>query len=164
MKMYEFRAGTSKDDMIMGLGYPAAFMIPALLILLVLEAVFPHENITAMATLNIFVEAVILFPSLIIGRLLAIRLKRKCGHDFKMQTENKKITLWMDDKKVFVDTLKKILIKENAEMLKLSIYGTEKNMVIIGRGERNPFGFCREEDLSELRKLAAYLQEISCEK
>lgn len=161
MKTYAFRAGTPKDDRIMGFGYPATFMIPALLILLILSTVFPHGQITRRATLDHWTMIFILAPSFIIGSCLATRIKRKLGHDFKIQIENKAVTVWMDDEKVFADFLEAVLVKETAQMFRLSIYGVKNRIVLIGRDSKNAFGFCRQQDLSELKMLAADLRTVS---
>ena len=161
MKTYTFKAGTSKDDMIMGLTYPATFMVPAGIILFFLELLFPNKNITHMATLDILVELGILIPAFIIGGPLARRIKRKCGHQFKVSLENKIMTVKMDNKKIFEDVVEDIFVTEKRQMLKLQIYGPQTDTIFIGRPRNNPFGFSDEYDLSELKRLATDIQELT---
>ena len=117
MKIYQFRAGTPKDDRVMGLSYPAAFMVPVAMILIIFEFVFPHKNITGMASSNIYLELIILVPAFVIGAPVAIWIKKKCGHDFKVQLENKQISVWMDGEFQYKDNLEDISIQENSKQL-----------------------------------------------
>lgn len=160
MKIYEFRAGIPKDDMIMWLYYPMAFLVPLLIILLCLEIIFPHKNITARATLNSSIEVGILFPSFIISSLLITHLRKKLGHDFKVQIDYKEITVWMDNKKIIVDFIKNIIIKKHTQGVKIKICGIKNNIVFIGREKRsNLFGFSQESDLLTLSSLADQVQK-----
>lgn len=160
MKIYQFRAGTPKDDRVMGISYPAAFMVPVAMILIVFEFVFPHKNITGMASSNIYLELIILVPAFVIGAPVAIWIKKKCGHDFKVQFENKQISVWMDGEFQYKDNLEDISIQENSKQLKLTIYGSKEKTTFIGRDISNIFGFCRKRDLSILKELAQDLHGL----
>lgn len=161
MKIYQFKSVTSKDEMIMGLAYPATFMIPALIILLILEFGYPKQSITHKATLNTYVMASILGLAFAISTILMTYIKKKLEADFEVIIENKKVTVWSNKKICFIDELEEVGIKENKNILKVTIYGSEDKFVFVGRSKTNPFGFCSENDLVELKRLSEYLFNIS---
>lgn len=159
MGNFKFRAGVPKDDMIMGLLYPATFMVPILVILLVAEILFPKFNLTHLATINIYAELAVLIPGFIIGGFFASKLKKKCGHDFEVYVYDKTITVYMDGKIVFDDQKRNISFKEQSNMIKLIIKGIDSKVVFIGRNNRNLFGFSDDYDLLEIRRLEKYLRK-----
>ena len=82
-----------------------------------------------------------------------------CVH-FKVQLENKQISVWMDGEFQYKDNLEDISIQENSKQLKLTIYGSKEKTTFIGRDIGNIFGFCRERDLSILKELAQDLHGL----
>lgn len=160
MKIYEFKAGIPKDDMFMGLLYPISFMLPTLIILLILETVFPNKNLTHIATLNAIILTTMLSVSFIIGGLIINIFKRRLGHYFNVLIDDKKIIVKSDNKILFTDFLENVKINENGQMFSLKLYGKNNDVVFIGRDKRNPFGFCEFNDLLKLKELATDCQKI----
>lgn len=136
-------------------------MLPALAILLLLEGLFPHRNITQAATLNFPLMALILGGAFAIGRPIATRIKAKLGHDLAVEINGTVVTVWLDREEVFSEVPQGVVIDEKAQLFRMKIYGNEQDVVLYGREQRNPFGFCSEKDLMVLRACAVALQEVS---
>lgn len=160
-RIYRFKAGTSKDEIIMGLIFPLTFMLPILLILLILEFAFPGENITHLVTINSLVEFFLLAPSFVFSFFLIKMIKKKLGHNFVVHIVNEEVVIYIDGDKKLLGNFEKAVVKEKRQMLRLDICGENGKFTFVGRNCHNPFGFCKEHDLLELRKLVEYLKQYN---
>ena len=154
MKTYRFTSGTSKSDMIMGLGIPAAIVIPMLITYLILfySGVGVFAEYKSLAFL-------VLLPGLFITYLLIKKMLKSIKKDYVVKLDGVNIEVFENGREVVSGQVSYCEIKEAHD--KISFRARPKEYkAITGFTSFNPFGTSSLTDMDNLLALGMEIESV----
>ena len=166
MKTYRFTSGTSKSDMTMGLGIPAAIVIPMLITYLILfySGVGVFAEYKSLAFL-------VLLPGLFITYLLIKKMLKSIKKDYVVKLDGVNIEVFENGREVVSGQVSYCEIKEAHDKLvrvdmysdadKISFRARPKEYkAITGFTSFNPFGTSSLTDMDNLLALGMEIESV----
>ena len=166
MKTYKFTAGTSKSDMIMGLGLPAAIVIPMLITYLILF----YSGVGVFSGYKLLAFLAVL-PGLFVTYLLIKKMLKSIIKNYVVKLDGVNIEVFENGKEVVSGQVLYCEIKEAHDKLvrvdmysdadKISFRARPKEYkAITGFTSFNPFGTSSLTDMDNLLALGMEIESV----
>ena len=166
MKKFEFVAGTSKDDIVMGLCLPVSIMLPALTTYLI---IFYSERYASFRSAPLLFRAFVFVPALYLTYFLIKKARKNAANKFVVNLDELSIRIWKNEKEVVSGKILSCKIKASNDKLVHVDIGTEEDNIsfrarpkeyrtITGNTSFNPFGTGTVSDMETVLALGVKIK------
>ena len=162
MREYQFYASEPHDEMIMGICFPAALMLPTSILGAIMWYFIPDyhplsKSLTGFGWVGIL--------GVIIGFSIMGLVKRYCIRKYTVQVSGKTILIEAVGGKKYQEEVKSATINQNNMKTVLEIYLNHKKLIFIARVKKNIFessifAGSTQEDIQAMTTLSQALQEV----
>ena len=162
MREYQFYASEPHDEMIMGICFPAALMLPTSILGAIMWYFIPDyhplsKSLTGFGWVGIL--------GVIIGFLIMSLVKRYCIRKYTVQVSEKTILIDAVDGREYQEEVQSVAINQNKMKTVLEIHLSHHKLIFISRVKKNIFessifAGSTEEDIQEMAGLYKALQEV----
>ena len=153
MREYQFFASEPRDEMLMGICFPAALMLPTSILGAVMWYFIPDYHPLSKSLTGFGWVAIL---GVIIGFLIMSLVKRYCIRKYTVQVGGRK----------YQGEVQSVTINQNKMKTVLEIYLGHQKLIFIARVKKNIFessifAGSTKEDIQEMATLYQALQEVS---
>ena len=163
MKKYTFFASEPRDEMIMGICFPAALMLPTSILGAVMWYFIPDYHPLSKSLTGFGWVAIL---GVIIGFSIMSLVKRYCIRKYTVQVSEKTILIDSVGGRKYQGEVQSVTINQNKMKTVLEIYLGHQKLIFIARVKKNIFessifAGSTKEDIQEMATLYQALQEVS---
>ena len=162
MRIFQFFASEPHDEMIMGICFPAALMLPTSILGAVMWYFIPDYHPLSKSLTGFGWVAIL---GVIIGFLIMSLVKRYCIRKYTVQVSGKTILIDAVDGRKNQEEVQSVAINQNKMKTVLEIHLSHHKLIFIARVKKNIFessifAGSTEEDIQEMASLYKALQEV----
>jgi len=162
MREYQFCASEPRDEMLMGICFPAALMLPTSILGAVMWYFIPGYQPLSKSLTGFGWVAIV---GVIIGFLIMSLVKRYCIRKYTVQVSGKTILIDAVDGRKNQEEVQSVAINQNKMKTVLEIHLSHHKLIFIARVKKNIFessifAGSTEEDIQEMASLYKALQEV----
>ena len=162
MREYQFFASEPRDEMLMGICFPAALMLPTSILGAVMWYFIPGYQPLSKSLTGFGWVAIV---GVIIGFLIMSLVKRYCIRKYTVQVSGKTILIDAVDGRKNQEEVQSVAINQNKMKTVLEIHLSHHKLIFIARVKKNIFessifAGSTEEDIQEMARLYKALQEV----
>ena len=162
MREYQFFASEPRDEMLMGICFPAALMLPTSILGAVMWYFIPGYQPLSKSLTGFGWVAIV---GVIIGFLIMSLVKRDCIRKYTVQVSGKTILIDAVDGRKNQEEVQSVAINQNKMKTVLEIHLSHHKLIFIARVKKNIFessifAGSTEEDIQEMASLYKALQEV----
>lgn len=163
MREYQFFASEPRDEMLMGICFPAALMLPTSILGAVMWYFIPDYHPLSKSLTGFGWVAIL---GVIIGFLIMSLVKRYCIRKYTVQVSGKTILIDSVGGRKYQGEVQSVTINQNKMKTVLEIYLGHQKLIFIARVKNNIFessifAGSTKEDIQEMATLYQALQEVS---
>ena len=163
MREYQFYASEPHDEMIMGICFPAALMLPTSILGAVMWYFIPDYHPLSKSLTGFGWVAIL---GVIIGFSIMSLVKRYCIRKYTVQVSGKTILIEAVGGRKYQEEVQSVTINQNNMKTVLEIYLNHQKLIFIARVKTNIFessifAGSTKEDIQEMATLYQALQEVS---
>ena len=163
MREYQFFASEPRDEMLMGICFPAALMLPTSILAAVMWYFIPDYHPLSKSLTGFGWVAIL---GVIIGFLIMSLVKRYCIRKYTVQVSEKTILIDSVGGRKYQGEVQSVTINQNKMKTVLEIYLGHQKLIFIARVKKNIFessifAGSTKEDIQEMATLYQALQEVS---
>ena len=163
MREYQFFASEPRDEMIMGICFPAALMLPTSILGAIMWYFIPDYQPLSKSLTGFGWVAIL---GVIIGFLIMNLVKRFCIRKYTVQVSGKKILIDVIGGKNYQGEVQSVTINQNKMKTVLEINLDHQKLIFIARVKKNIFessifAGSTEEDIQTMSALYQALEEYS---
>ena len=162
MREYQFYASEPYDEMIMGICFPAALMLPTSILGAIMWYFIPDYHPLSKSLTGFGWVAIL---GVIIGFSIMSLVKRYCIRKYTVQVSEKTILIDAGDDREYQEEVQSVTINQNKMKTVLEIHLNHHKLIFIAREKKNIFessifAGSTEEDMQEMASLYKALQEV----
>ena len=162
MKKYTFFASEPRDEMIMGICFPAALMLPTSILGAVMWYFIPDYHPLSKSLTGFGWVAIL---GVIIGFSIMSLVKRYCIRKYTVQVSGKTILINAVDGREYQEEVQSVAINQNKMKTVLEIHLSHHKLIFIARDKKNIFessifAGSLKEDIQAMADLYKALQEV----
>ena len=162
MREYQFFASEPRDEMLMGICFPAALMLPTSILGAVMWYFIPGYQPLSKSLTGFGWVAIV---GVIIGFLIMSLVKRYCIRKYTVQVSGKTILIDAVDGRKNQEEVQSVAINQNKMKTVLEIHLSHHKLIFIARVKKNIFessifAGSTDEDIQEMASLYKALQEV----
>ena len=162
MREYQFYASEPRDEILMGICFPAALMLPTSILGAVMWYFIPDYHPLSKSLTGFGWVAIV---GVIIGFLIMSLVKRYCIRKYTVQVSGKTILIDAVDGREYQEEVQSVAINQNKMKTVLEIHLSHHKLIFIARYKKNIFessifAGSTEEDIQEMAGLYKALQEV----
>ena len=163
MREYQFYASEPHDEMIMGICFPAALMLPTSILGAVMWYFIPDYHPLSKSLTGFGWVAIL---GVIIGFSIMSLVKRYCIRKYTVQVSGKTILIDSVVGRKYQEEVQSVTINQNKMKTVLEIYLDHQKLIFIARVKKNIFessifAGSTKEDIQAMTALYQALQEVS---
>lgn len=163
MREYQFFASEPRDEMLMGICFPAALMLPTSILGAVMWYFIPDYHPLSKSLTGFGWVAIL---GVIIGFSIMSLVKRYCIRKYTVQVSGKTILIDSVGGRKYQGEVQSVTINQNKMKTVLEIYLGHQKLIFIARVKKNIFessifAGSTKEDIQEMDTLYQALQEVS---
>ena len=163
MREYQFYASEPRDEMLMGICFPAALMLPTSILGAVMWYFIPDYHPLSKSLTGFGWVAIL---GVIIGFLIMSLVKRYCIRKYTVQFSGKTILIEAVGGRKYQEEVRSATINQNNMKTVLEIYLNHQKLIFIARFKKNIFessifAGSTKEDIQAMTALYQALQEVS---
>ena len=163
MREYQFFASEPRDEMLMGICFPAALMLPTSILGAVMWYFIPDYHPLSKSLTGFGWVAIL---GVIIGFLIMSLVKRYCIRKYTVQVSGKTILINAVDGREYQEEVQSVTINQNKMKTVLEIHLSHHKLIFIARDKKNIFessifAGSSKEDIQAMADLYKALQEVS---
>ena len=163
MREYQFYASEPRDEMLMGICFPAALMLPTSILGAVMWYFIPDYHPLSNSLTGFGWVAIL---GVIIGFLIMSLVKRYCIRKYTVQVSEKTILIDSVGGRKYQGEVQSVTINQNKMKTVLEIYLGHQKLIFIARVKKNIFessifAGSTKEDIQAMTALYKALQEVS---
>ena len=163
MKKYTFFASEPRDEMIMGICFPAALMLPTSILGAVMWYFIPDYHPLSKSLTGFGWVAIL---GVIIGFLIMSLVKRYCIRKYTVQVSGNTILIETVGGRKYQEEVRSATINQNNMKTVLEIHLDHQKLIFIARVKKNIFessifAGSTKEDIQAMTALYQALQEVS---
>ena len=163
MREYQFYASEPHDEMIMGICFPAALMLPTSILGAVMWYFIPDYHPLSKSLTGFGWVAIL---GVIIGFSIMSLVKRYCIRKYTVQVSGKTILIDAVDGREYQEEVQSVTINQNKMKTVLEIHLSHHKLIFIARVKKNIFessifAGSTKEDIQAMTALYQALQEVS---
>ena len=163
MREYQFFASEPRDEMLMGICFPAALMLPTSILGAVMWYFIPDYHPLSKSLTGFGWVAIL---GVIIGFSIMSLVKRYCIRKYTVQVSGKTILIDSVGGRKYQGEVQSVTINQNKMKTVLEIYLGHQKLIFIARVKKNIFessifAGSTKEDIQEMTALYQALQEVS---
>ena len=163
MREYQFFASEPRDEMLMGICFPAALMLPTSILGAVMWYFVPDYHPLSKSLTGFGWVAIL---GVIIGFLIMSLVKRYCIRKYTVQVSGKTILINAVDGREYQEEVQSVTINQNKMKTVLEIHLSHHKLIFIARDKKNIFessifAGSSKEDIQAMAGLYQALQEVS---
>ena len=162
MREYQFFASEPRDEMIMGICFPAALMLPTSILGAIMWYFIPDYHPLSKSLTGFGWVAIL---GVIIGFSIMNLVKRYCIRKYTVQVSGKTILINTVGGRKYQEEVQSVTIKQNKIKTVLEIDLDHQKLIFIARVKKNVFessifAGSTKEDIQEMASLYKALQEV----
>ena len=162
MREYQFYASEPRDEMLMGICFPAALMLPTSILGAVMWYFIPDYHPLSKSLTGFGWVAIL---GVIIGFSIMNLVKRYCIRKYTVQVSGKTILINTVGGRKYQEEVQSVTIKQNKIKTVLEIDLDHQKLIFIARVKKNVFessifAGSTKEDIQEMASLYKALQEV----
>ena len=162
MREYQFFASEPRDEMLMGICFPAALMLPTSILGAVMWYFIPDYHPLSKSLTGFGWVAIL---GVIIGFLIMSLVKRYCIRKYTVQVSGKTILIEAVGGRKYQEEVRSATINQNNMKTVLEIYLNHQKLIFIARVKKNIFessifAGSTKEDIQAMTALYQALQEV----
>lgn len=162
MREYQFFASEPRDEMLMGICFPAALMLPTSILGAVMWYFIPDYHPLSKSLTGFGWVAIL---GVIIGFLIMSLVKRYCIRKYTVQFSGKTILIEAVGGKKYQEEVRSATINQNNMKTVLEIYLNHQKLIFIARVKKNIFessifAGSTKEDIQAMNDLYQVLKEV----
>ena len=162
MREYQFFASEPRDEMLMGICFPAALMLPTSILGAVMWYFIPDYHPLSKSLTGFGWVAIL---GVIIGFLIMSLVKRYCIRKYTVQVSGKNILIEAVGGRKYQEEVQSVTINQNKMKTVLEIYLGHQKLIFIARVKKNIFessifAGSTKEDIQAMAGLYKALQEV----
>lgn len=162
MREYQFFASEPRDEMLMGICFPAALMLPTSILGAVMWYFIPDYHPLSKSLTGFGWVAIL---GVIIGFSIMSLVKRYCIRKYTVQVSGKTILIDSVGGRKYQGEVQSVTINQNKMKTVLEIYLGHQKLIFIARVKKNIFessifAGSTKEDIQEMATLYQALQEV----
>ena len=162
MREYQFFASEPRDEMIMGICFPAALMLPTSILGAIMWYFIPDYQPLSKSLTGFGWIAIL---GVIIGFSIMNLVKRYCIRKYTVQVSGKTILINTVGGRKYQEEVQSVTIKQNKIKTVLEIDLDHQKLIFIARVKKNVFessifAGSTKEDIQEMASLYKALQEV----
>ena len=163
MREYQFYASEPRDEMLMGICFPAALMLPTSILGAVMWYFIPDYHPLSKSLTGFGWVAIL---GVIIGFSIMSLVKRYCIRKYTVQVSGKTILIEAVGGRKYQGEVRSATINQNNMKTVLKIYLNHQKLIFIARVKKNIFessifAGSTKEDIQAMTALYQALQEVS---
>ena len=163
MREYQFYASEPHDEMLMGICFPAALMLPTSILGAVMWYFIPDYHPLSKSLTGFGWVAIL---GVIIGFSIMSLVKRYCIRKYTVQVSGKNILIEAVGGRKYQEEVRSATINQNKMKTVLEIYLNHQKLIFIARVKKNIFessifAGSTKEDIQAMTALYQVLQEVS---
>ena len=163
MREYQFYASEPRDEMLMGICFPAALMLPTSILGAVMWYFIPDYHPLSKSLTGFGWVAIL---GVIIGFSIMSLVKRYCIRKYTVQVSGKNILIEAVGGRKYQEEVRSATINQNNMKTVLEIYLNHQKLIFIARVKKNIFessifAGSTKEDIQAMTALYQVLQEVS---
>ena len=163
MREYQFYASEPRDEMLMGICFPAVLMLPTSILGAVMWYFIPDYHPLSKSLTGFGWVAIL---GVIIGFSIMSLVKRYCIRKYTVQVSGKTILINAVDGREYQEEVQSVTINQNKMKTVLEIYLGHQKLIFIARVKKNIFessifAGSTKEDIQSMTSLYQALQEVS---
>ena len=163
MRIFQFFASEPRDEMLMGICFPAALMLPTSILGAVMWYFIPDYHPLSKSLTGFGWVAIL---GVIIGFSIMSLVKRYCIRKYTVQVSGKTILIEAVDGRKYQEEVRSATINQNNMKTVLEIYLNHQKLIFIARVKKNIFessifAGSTKEDIQAMTALYQVLQEVS---
>jgi len=162
MREYQFFASEPRDEMLMGICFPAALMLPTSILGAVMWYFIPDYHPLSKSLTGFGWVAIL---GVIIGFSIMSLVKRYCIRKYTVQVSGKTILIDSVSGRKYQGEVQSVTINQNKMKTVLEIYLNHQKLIFIARVKKNIFessifAGSTKEDIQAMTALYQVLQEV----
>ena len=162
MREYQFFASEPRDEMLMGICFPAALMLPTSILGAVMWYFIPDYHPLSKSLTGFGWVAIL---GVIIGFSIMSLVKRYCIRKYTVQVSGKTILIDSVSGRKYQGEVQSVTINQNKMKTVLEIYLGQQKLIFIARVKKNIFessifAGSTKEDIQEMATIYQALQEV----
>ena len=162
MREYQFFASEPRDEMLMGICFPAALMLPTSILGAVMWYFIPDYHPLSKSLTGFGWVAIL---GVIIGFSIMSLVKRYCIRKYTVQVSGKTILIDSVSGRKYQGEVQSVTINQNKMKTVLEIYLGHQKLIFIARVKKNIFessifAGSTKEDIQEMATIYQALQEV----
>ena len=162
MREYQFYASEPRDEMLMGICFPAALMLPTSILGAVMWYFIPDYHPLSKSLTGFGWVAIL---GVIIGFLIMSLVKRYCIRKYTVQVSGKNILIEAVGGRKYQEEVQSATINQNKMKTVLEIHLDHQKLIFIARVKKNIFessifAGSTKEDIQAMTALYQALQEV----
>ena len=162
MREYKFLASEPRDEMLMGICFPAALMLPTSILGAVMWYFIPDYHPLSKSLTGFGWVAIL---GVIIGFSIMSLVKRYCIRKYTVQVSGKTILIDAAGGRKYQEEVQSVTINQNKMKTVLEIYLGHQKLIFIARDKKNIFessifAGSTKEDIQAMTALYQALQEV----
>ena len=162
MRIFQFFASEPRDEMIMGICFPAALMLPTSILGAVMWYFIPDYHPLSKSLTGFGWVAIL---GVIIGFSIMSLVKRYCIRKYTVQVSGKTILIDSVSGRKYQGEVQSVTINQNKMKTVLEIYLGHQKLIFIARVKKNIFessifAGSTKEDIQEMATIYQALQEV----
>ena len=162
MREYQFFASEPRDEMIMGICFPAALMLPTSILGAIMWYFIPDYQPLSKSLTGFGWIAIL---GVIIGFSIMNLVKRYCIRKYTVQVNGKTILINTVGGRKYQEEVQSVIINQNKMKTVLEINLDHQKLIFIARVKKNEFessifAGSTKEDIQEMASLYKALQEV----
>ena len=163
MREYQFYASEPRDEMLMGICFPAALMLPTSILGAVMWYFIPDYHPLSKSLTGFGWVAIL---GVIIGFSIMSLVKRYCIRKYTVQVSGRTILIEAVSGRKYQEEVQSVTINQNNMKTVLEIYLNHHKLIFIARVKKNIFessifAGSTKEDIQAMTALYQALQEVS---
>ena len=163
MREYQFYASEPRDEMLMGICFPAALMLPTSILGAVMWYFVPDYHPLSKSLTGFGWVAIL---GVIIGFSIMSLVKRYCIRKYTVQVSGKNILIEAVGGRKYQEEVQSATINQNNMKTVLEIYLNHQKLIFIARVKKNVFessifAGSTKEDIQAMTSLYQALREVS---
>ena len=162
MREYQFYASEPRDEMIMGICFPAALMLPTSILGAIMWYFIPDYQPLSKSLTGFGWVAIL---GVIIGFSIMSLIKRYCIHKYTVQVSGKTILINTVSGRKYQEEVQSVIINQNKMKTVLEINLDHQKLIFIARVKKNVFessifAGSTKEDIQAMNALYQALKEV----
>ena len=162
MREYQFYASEPRDEMLMGICFPAALMLPTSILGAVMWYFIPDYHPLSKSLTGFGWVAIL---GVIIGFLIMSLVKRYCIRKYTVQVSGKTVLIEAVGGRKYQGEVQSVTLNQNKMKTVLEIYLDHQKLIFIARVKKNIFessifAGSTKEDIQGMTALYQELQEV----